>query len=104
MDNYARDFEEFWKQYPRHVGKLAAQKAYRHARTLASAAEILAGIEVYKRNKPAYADWAHAATWLRAGRWMDDYDTKPIIVPQPRKDTRAAYQPYVPMRLRKFED
>lgn len=67
------DFGEFWKAYPRRVGKLDAQRAYAKARTQASAAEILDGIARYVANKPDYADWAHPGTWLRAGRWMDEY-------------------------------
>lgn len=66
------EFEMFWAQYPKKVGKLAAQKAYAHARRLASAEDILTGIEAYRRTKPAYADWAHPTTWLNQGRWMDE--------------------------------
>lgn len=67
------DFDTFWKAYPRKVGKLAAQKAYRRARSLASPGELLAGVEAYIAHKPAYADFCHPATWLNQGRWMDDY-------------------------------
>jgi hypothetical protein len=70
-------FDTFWQAYPRHVGKLAAMKAYAKALRLASAEQILAGVEVYKRIKPPYADWAHASSWLNAGRWMDEPDAQP---------------------------
>lgn len=69
------DFEVFWQAYPRKVGKLAAMKAYAKARKIATAAELLTGIERYKRLKPAYADYCHPATWLNQGRWMDEPDT-----------------------------
>lgn len=68
------EFETFWKQYPRRVGKLAAQKAYRKARQRASAQELLDGIERYRKSKPSYADWCHPATFLNQGRWMDEID------------------------------
>jgi hypothetical protein len=67
------DFDEFWAAYPRKVGKLAALRAYRKARSLASADEILDGIAVYREHKPAYADWCHPTTFLNQGRWMDEY-------------------------------
>lgn len=50
-------------------------KAYDKARKLATDAEILAGVEQYKKSKPAYADYCHPATWLNQGRWMDEPDT-----------------------------
>lgn len=65
-------FDEFWARYPRHVGKLAAQKAYVKALKLATATEILAGIERYKQAKPSYADYCFPATFLNQGRWMDE--------------------------------
>ena len=68
------DFDTFYAAYPRRVGKLDAIRAYAKARTVATADEILAGVESYKRNKPEYADWCHPATWLNKGRWMDEYD------------------------------
>ena len=68
------DFDVFWAAYPRRTAKFAAQKAYARARTVASAAEILAGVEAYKRRKPEYADWCHPATFLNQGRWMDEDD------------------------------
>jgi hypothetical protein len=68
------EFDTFWQQFPRHVGKLAAKKAYQKARKQASAEDILNGIERYRRAKPAYADWCHPATFLNQGRWMDEDD------------------------------
>jgi hypothetical protein len=73
-------FQDFWARYPRHVGKLDAEKAYKKARTLATDEEILTGVEFYKRHKPAYADWCYPATFLRQGRWMDEPDA---VVRQP---------------------
>jgi len=76
MNERTADFDGFWAAYPRRVGKLDALKAYAKARAQASAAEILDGVKRYIANKPGYADWAHPGTWLRAGRWMDEYTPK----------------------------
>lgn len=68
------DFDLFWTVYPRRVGKLAAMRAYQKARVMATADEILAGVEVYKRHLPDEDRFiAHASTWLNQGRWMDEY-------------------------------
>ena len=77
MNERTTDFDQFWKSYPRRVGRLDAIKAYAKARTVASAAEILAGVELYKAHKPEYADWCHPSTWLNKGRWMDEYEAAP---------------------------
>lgn len=73
------EFDLFWQRYPRKVAKLDALKAYTGARKMASAADILAGVERYLIGKAAYADWCHPATFLRSGRWMDEADT-PVVV------------------------
>jgi hypothetical protein len=78
------DFDTFWAAYPRRVGKFDAVKAYANARTVATAAEILAGVETYKQHKPEYCDYAHPSSWLNKGRWMDEYDepeAKPAFEP-----------------------
>jgi hypothetical protein len=57
----AEDFAAFWLAYPVHIGRLAALKAYAKARKLAPAADILAGIDRYIANKPAWQAFAHAS-------------------------------------------
>lgn len=70
----AEEFETFWQRFPRRTAKLAAKQAYVKARTMASAEEILEGIERYKRMKPSYADYCHPRTFLSQGRWLDEPD------------------------------
>lgn len=71
----SQDFVVFWQRYPRKVGKLAAEKAYERARKMGVTQEqIITGVSRYIENKPAYADWAHPATWLNQGRWDDEYE------------------------------
>jgi hypothetical protein len=71
------EFEEFWKKYPRKIGKLLARKAYATARKQATQQELLDGVEAYIKHKPGYADFAHPGSWLRAGRWMDEWEAPP---------------------------
>lgn len=68
------EFEQFWARYPKKVGRLYAEKCYRTARKRASHDDIMAGLERYVASKPAWQAWAHASSWLNAGRWMDEYD------------------------------
>lgn len=68
------EFETFWRAFPRRTAKLAALKAYRKARQMASAEHILEGVAQYRRRKPSYADWCHPTTFLNQGRWMDEPD------------------------------
>jgi len=70
------EFDVWYAAYPLHVGRREAEKAYQRARKLASAEELLAGIERYRSGKPDYADWSHPATWLNKGRWQDEYQAK----------------------------
>jgi hypothetical protein len=77
-------FDEFWLAYPRKVGKAEAQIAYKKAlrgelkmqRELnmgpASSEEILAGLELYKRDKPERQDWRHPTTFLNKASWIDE--------------------------------
>lgn len=69
------DFTAFWALYPRKVGKLAAQPAYKKALRHATHDEIMEGVRRYLNGKRSYADWAHPTTWLNQGRWMDEPDT-----------------------------
>lgn len=66
------EFEKWYDGYPRKVAPGAALKAYRRARKKAEAAELLAGVEMYRRTKPDYADWKHPATWLNGECWLDE--------------------------------
>jgi hypothetical protein len=79
-DDLARDFEMFWKSFPRKQGKLAAEKKYAVARRRASAVEILAGVERYKQHLPDDPQFiCMAGTFLHQGRWMDEYDDTPVV-------------------------
>jgi hypothetical protein len=74
--SFDADFEEFWRLYPRRVGKIAAQKEYDKVRRGGTTQdELLDGITQYVKTKPSYADYCHPRTWLAQGRWMDEAPT-----------------------------
>jgi hypothetical protein len=70
------DFETFWQQYPRRVGRLKAEKIYSGIikSKQASAAELLAGAGRYAAERegqdPKFTK--HPATWLNGGCWSDE--------------------------------
>ncbi len=80
------DFDQWWAKYPRKVGKLAAEKAYQKARTLATVDDLIDGIDRYLQMKPEYADFCHPTTWLTQGRWMDE--------PTPAEQLREEERPF----------
>lgn len=68
------NFESFWTEYPRKVGKLGAQKAYTKALKSSSHEDIMSGLA---RALPTWATTEikyipHPQTWLNQGRWMDE--------------------------------
>lgn len=80
-DDDPGDFTEFWEHYPRKISKQSAIKAYRKARKLASAADILAGVIRYaaeQRGKDA-TYIKHPDAWLNSRRWEDDPAPRPNV-------------------------
>jgi hypothetical protein len=84
-----KPFEQFWAAYPHRVAKAEAQKAWTK---LKPNAELQAVILVAIEQQKAGADWLrddgqyipHPATWLRAGRWLDEvrpYTAPPVKLP-----------------------
>jgi hypothetical protein len=68
------DFDTFWAQYPRKVGKIAGKKAFDKAIKLTTLECLLQGIELLKRETAGKKiDFTpHPATWLNDGRWDDE--------------------------------
>lgn len=65
-------FDDFWKLYPRRVGKLAAERAFkRMLGKMPPADEMAAAINRTIANKKTDIDFPHPKTWLEEGRWMD---------------------------------
>jgi hypothetical protein len=90
-------FEDFWKAYPRKVGKLAAKKAWDRIRpTPDIVAEMGKALvwQVEQWEDPQYIP--HPATWLNAGRWMDE---PPLPVqPKPKSQNLAGIAEYLQQR------
>ena len=66
------DFDAFWKQYPKKVGKGAALKSYQKALRKTSHQEIMAGVAKYNPD-PDYI--CNPSTWLNQERWSDEPDS-----------------------------
>jgi len=73
------DFDTFWAQYPRKVGKIAGKKAFDKAIKLTTLEQLLQGVELLKRETAGkeLEFIPHPASWLTAGRWDDEPSTKP---------------------------
>ncbi len=82
MEEKKKDFEDFWNLYPRKVGKLDAMKAWSQMARRFDPASIVSGAA---RFASVCADKdrqfiPYPATWLRAGRWMDEDESS--LIPQ----------------------
>jgi hypothetical protein len=77
-------FEEFWKVYPRKVGKGEARKAWIGAIKRATPEEIIAGAKRYAATKPDPEYTKHPGPWLNADRWLDE-GSKVIEFAGPRR-------------------
>ena len=76
-DLQAERFDEFWKLYPRKVGKAAALKSWKKIKPTAELFErILTAVEAAKNSQQWQKDGGqfipHPATWLNQGRWDDE--------------------------------
>lgn len=70
-NDFERDFETFWRAYPRRIGKGQARRAFASATRKASLETMLAALgrvrwPADKQRIP------HPATWLNGERWHDD--------------------------------
>ncbi len=70
-------FDTFWDVYPRRQAKLDARKAWSKLNPSLELVEaILAAVDVQRRSQEWRKDggqWVPLpASWLRAGRWMDE--------------------------------
>jgi hypothetical protein len=76
-DVYAERFAEFWKAYPKKVGKEAARKAFMKIKPSADllqrmleAIKAQTASDQWKRDNGQYIP--NPATWLNQGRWEDE--------------------------------
>ena len=82
-------FEDFWKEYPKKVGKADARKAW--AKVKPSQSLVAKMMETLRRAKTS-DQWTrdngrfvpNPSTWLNQGRWEDDVATYPKSKPLTR--------------------
>lgn len=87
LDEKVKPFDQFWTAYPHKVGKQDALKAWTKIKP---DAELLAAILAAIEAQQAGAAWMrddgqyipHPATWLRAGRWLDE--VRAYVAPAPK--------------------
>ena len=76
--------EEFWKAFPRKIGKSLARKAWAKARKEVSASVLIDRAkqfsEVCRRKGTEEKFIPHPSSWLNAGRW-DDEELKGVKLP-----------------------
>ena len=87
-------FEEFWKRYPRKVGKRAAQIEWNRMSAQEQAEAILAipkHCKVWSGKDLQYVP--HARTWLHQARWEDEIEAE--IAQQARPTQKNAGQKWV---------
>lgn len=81
-----KPFDRFWAVYPRRVAKAEAQKAWAKLKLDSKVDEIVQAVEAqleghdFKRDNGEFIP--HPATWLRAGRWLDE--VRPWVPPPPK--------------------
>lgn len=68
----SKQFDEFWKEYPRREGKKPAFKAFRSALHRATFEDILAGVIAYRDSDRVRRGYIKLpATWLNEDLWED---------------------------------
>ena len=83
------NFRRFYAAYPRKVAKLDAEKAFMQMTRRYDAEEIILGAQKFAQTMAAEGKEQqfipYPASWLRAGRWMDeDQETikaEPVVRP-----------------------
>jgi len=91
-------FDEFWKSYPRKVGKGDARRAWAKAKLDGKLAVILAAVVRQKGADQWRKDGGqfipNPATWLRQERWEDEGIEAPAAAPPPprREDPRMQHE------------
>ena len=84
MDVAIDEFALFWDEFPKRIGKKAAQKAFQNAQDRPRIDDLLEAIRKQKRSPQWLKDNGqfipHPATWLNRGQWADvATETKPSV-------------------------
>tara|TARA_Y100000004_G_scaffold134134_1_gene151650 strand:+ start:19288 stop:19917 length:630 start_codon:yes stop_codon:yes gene_type:complete len=78
---YTKEFQVFWSDYPRKIGKYASAKSFKKALKVINALELQVACINYAKyvedNKVEQTFIPHATTWLNNRRWEDYKEYKP---------------------------
>lgn len=90
------DFNRFWERYPKRVAKLDALKAWKSLKPSPElVADMLEAVEQQRDSREWRKDGGqfvpYPASWIRAGRWMDE-------TPAPRAAWTCPHQPHCAAR------
>lgn len=90
LSESAREFAEFWSQFPNKVGKRDAEREFLLALKRASFAAIMAGLQRYVA-KTDDRPWCNPSTFLHQDRWADQPATapRPHSTASPKKLTQG---------------
>ena len=84
-------FEEFWKIYPKRVGRKAAATKWQTAVKTATPDQIIEAAKRYRDNPKRDPEFtANPATWLNQERWLDEYEKPKVSGPVTVMDLYAA--------------
>jgi hypothetical protein len=115
-DYIGERFDEFWKVYPKKVGKEAARKAFAKIRPTAELFKVmLDGIERSKKSQQWQEEQGrfiqNPSTWLNQGRWEDELtEASEVKKPKDEKprhgdfDTTAALERAIAKSFHMFEE
>ena len=84
MFQYDKKFMEFWRVYPRRVGKQKAyrawqgviEKEYADAEQIIDAAKIFSSVNEWRGDLQFCP---HPLTWLNQGRYEDEYEAEDLL-------------------------
>lgn len=71
------EFADWYREFPLHKARGAAERAYGQARRKATAEQLVEGAKAYARAQaaPGAPYTCHPATWLNQERWLDEATT-----------------------------
>ena len=89
-------FAEFWKAYPRKVGKDAARKAFAKRKPDADMLVVMLAAISQQIAAPAWIKDGgryipYPATWLNDGRWLDEVADRDVAQDRPEWALRAGF-------------
>ncbi len=101
-DAQERRFDEFWQQYPKKVGKKAAQTAWKRLKPDADLHDRIMHAVALARtseqwNREGGRFIPNPATWINQGRWDDE--PAPVTAQQPQIENKkqASQNPFLAM-------